>query len=675
MTDADKPRPRIGGDAEQDEDWWIRPALILAAIVLAPVALLAGDGLYRLTVWARLRWYAPAWVAVPLAGWVLHDGVHAMAHRYTSAYLHLGHLLVGADPVGALVPLLLGSLWAQVPLGGAVGALVAIGRSGWVELRRPSWQQRPSRRGLLVLTRLVVVTWLLARQRLISRRDGSSLGTDDRGRVVRLSHDETKGNVLITGALDSGKTTTGLEVLRPAIADGCPAVVIDLKNSPLLVDDLAAAAEEAGRPFHHFCFQRSPHGNAYYDPLTRGDASRRKDLLISAGTGIWTEDHYRQAAEDYLQLVFRVIDATVIARPAGRAMLDEVVELVSPDALAERAASQADPALVQAVDRWSRRLHTDERSALRGLQHRLVNLAHSTAGAWIRTGPLGAATVDLAEVMRNQAVAVFSLDGQGYPKVAAVLGALIIQDLQSLAGELIAARNPHTAYVFVDEFATLDRANILGLLNKAREAGLRVVIATQGLGDLMQHDEVFCRQVLELTNVKLIHRVNEADAADLLSAQAGSRETYQQQLNVELRTGLRGSLGASTATGDGRLIPTQTRRFDPNGLMEQRAGRCALIVKAPRVRYEPAVRVVRRRLAGQRWHPPTPSLQGRPTSAATRAFVAADGGGASVAAGWSLAPAPSHQPADPAGPADPAALTSPPTPATPTYDASEWEGQ
>jgi TraM recognition site of TraD and TraG len=587
-------------------------------------------------------------------------------------YQQLYELLFSPDPAGPLTPLLLGWFWAQLPLGGAIGALAAVARCGWAELRRPSWQQRPSRRGPFVLARLAVVTWLLAHQRLISRRGGTNLGTDDRGRVIRLSHDETKGNVLITGALDSGKTTTGLEVLKPAVADGCPTFVIDLKNSPLLLAELGDAAARAGRPFHHFCFQASPYGNAYYDPLTRGDASRRKDLLISAG--IWTEEHFRQVAEDYLQLVFQVIDATAAARPRGRAMLDEVIELISPDALADRAGSQPDDALITAAERWSRKLTPDERSALRGLQHRLVNLASSTAGAWIRTGPPTAATVDLAAVMRDRAVVVFSLDGQGYPKVAALLGALIIQDLQTLAGELIAARNQRIGYVFVDEFATLDRANILGLLNKAREAELRAMIATQSVADLMRHDEVFLRQVLELTNVKAIHRVNEAEAADQLSAQAGRTAGYTEQLRVELRTGLPGSLGVGAATGDGRVTPTRVRRFDPDELMELRAGRCALIVKAPTVRYAKQVRVVRTRPPGRlRLRRDLPAPAPRPLPAPAAALVGS--GGEGTEGGWSLAPAPARQPAEqPDGHAQttgPAAADT--APAEPTFDAREWE--
>jgi TraM recognition site of TraD and TraG len=685
-----RPRTWFPVDDDDDENWWVGPALILAGILIAPWTLLLSIVLYRLTLWQRLRWYWPLWFAVPLTGWVLLvQGLHQAVARYLAVYPEALAVLTGAGALDARA-LLLGDLphWLviQLPLGGAVGALLATGRAGWAELRRPSWQPRSTRRGPLVLLRLLVVTWLLVSLR-IPNRDGVTLGTDDRGRLIRLGRDETKGNVLITGALDSGKTTTALEVLQAGVVDACPTVVIDLKNAPEVTEALAAAAARAGRRFYHFSFHPSAHGNAYYDPLTRGDPSRRKDLLI--GAGIWTEEHYRQIAERYLQFVFQVIDATAATRPAGRAMLDEAISLLDPSELVQRAMAHGNEELAHAAQGWNRRLLADERSAIGGLQHRLINLADSTAGRWIRSGP-AEATIDLAKAMEERAVVVFSLDGQGYPKVAAPLGALIIQDLQTLAGELIAARNRRVAYVFVDEFATLDSTNILGLLNKARQAELHTIIATQSIADLAKQHEVFLRQVLELTNVKLIHRVNERAAADLLSAQAGNRPGYEERLNVELRTGVLGQ-GVGAATGDGQVRKVPVPRFDPDVLMEQRSGRCAMIVKAPTVRYELVVRVVRRRLH----HPLSPhrgrsgDLQARPAlpvpALAAAAHPLTEGHPGDDAVSWSLAPAGWEADLEPAGqllaprqvilppaPAEEPPPAAPPDPNQRTFDETEW---
>jgi hypothetical protein len=682
-----RPRTWFPVDDDDDENWWVGPALILAGILAAPWTLLLGIVLYRLTLWQRLRWYWPLWFAVPLSMWVLLvQGLEQAVARYLAVYPEVLFVLTGPGALD-LRGLLLGDLprWLiiQLPLGGAVGSLLATARAAWAELRRPSWQPRSSRRGPVILVRLLVVTWLLASLR-IPNRDGVILGTDDRGRLIRLGRDETKGNVLITGALDSGKTTTALEVLQAGVVDGCPTVVIDLKNAPEVTEALAAAAARAGRRFYHFSFHGSPHGNAYYDPLTRGDPSRRKDLLI--GAGIWTEEHYRQIAERYLQFVFQVIEATAATRPPGRAMLDEAISLLDPSELVQRAMAHGNDDLAQTAQGWNRRLLADERSAIGGLQHRLINLADSTAGRWIRSGP-AEATIDLAKAMEERAVVVFSLDGQGYPKVAAPLGALIIQDLQTLAGELIAARNRRVAYVFVDEFATLDSTNILGLLNKARQAELHTIIATQSIADLAQQHEVFLRQVLELTNVKLIHRVNERAAADLLSAQAGTRPGYEERLNVELRTGVLGQ-GVGAATGEGQVRKVPVPRFDPDVLMEQQSGRCAMIVKAPSVRYELVVRVVRRRL-----HHPLDRRRGRPSdrhprplpvlvSAAAQPLTEGhplDGGDTwSLApAAWEVDPVPARQLSAPRVVLPPAAAeelpaATPPDPHQRTFDETEW---
>jgi TraM recognition site of TraD and TraG len=667
---------------EDDTDFWPQVGVVLAVLVAAPlaclIAVLAAVG----TIVARIRWWWPLVLAgVGLVSLLVVTGIEDAWRSYLGVYLEVGQVLLrqrhGVRWGGWLA--------AQLPLAFPVGTLAAAALTAWTEVRRPSWRQRPQRRGLWTLARTRLVAYLIRS----GRRD--AIAVDRHGRAVTLSHDETSGNVLVVGIPDSGKTVSGLQLTRRAIRDGVPTFVVDLKGSPKVVAPLAAWARRYGRPFWLFSFD----GPCTYDPLTRGDPSRRKDLVIGAGD--WPDTgpavYFKKVAGDYLQVVFQVMDAT---RRPGRAALDELVELLDPQVLATRAAASRNGDLADVAAKWAGRLTDGERSALGGLRARIGELARSTAGAWLRSRP-DANAIDLGEVVRTGGVVCFSLDALNYEEVAGALGGLIVQDCKTLAGELIAAENDRPIHTWVDEFSALHSDNIIGLLNKCREASMRVVLTTQSMADLLQpgsgqYDLAFLRRVIDLTNVKVIHLTNDPDSAQLLSALGGTYRGYDERVEVEQRTGLPGALGTGSATGRSMLDPTDKPRVEPGVIMELRNGQCILVVKSPKLRVLGPVQVIpvcgTLLEGGRPGHGPVPvsavdADQGRgervvhvtgqqPQTTSWALATLADTG---TDTGADAAPAePDDDPSDldvPGGGQDPAAVQSPATPTRP-YDPEEW---
>jgi conjugal transfer pilus assembly protein TraD len=634
-NDRDEDQP-----AATFDELWVRAGLAVLLLVAAPAACLVAVVCVAGTILARLRWWWPLVLAGAGVTWLLVGvGFGDASRGYLAAYLELGRAVVHRDLQLRWVDWLAG----QLPLALPAGALVAAAVTGWTELRRPSWRTRPRRRGLGTFARIWLVSYLIASGRLVA------FAVDRRGRPVRLSHDEATGNVLAVGIPDCGKTVTCLQLMLRAIRDGLPIIVIDLKGSPKVARPLAKWARQYGRPFWLFSFE----GPCTYDPLVRGDATRRKDLVIGAGD--WPDEgpatYFRKVAGDYLQTVFQVMDATP---QAGRSALDEVVELLDPRTLAARAAAGAGELLAGDAQQWTERLTTEERSALAGLRHRVGELARSTAGAWLRSRP-DAAAVDLAEVVAVGGVACFSLDALNYEEVASALAGLIVQDCKTLAGDLILAETDPASYVWVDEFSALKTDNLLGLLNKCREAGMRVVLTTQSLADLLQHHQALLRRVIDLTNVKLIHLTNDPESAQLLSELAGTDPGFDERIEVAQRTGLPGAWGTGSATGRSLLNPADKPRVQPGVIMELGNGQCVLVVKQPKLRVVGPVRVVpvRGTLLEGRSRPAGQSAAAQPSEVITI------GGSLPHAAAWQLAAPPTGD--DAAEPTDVDADAAEPT--------------
>ncbi len=399
-------------------------------------------------------------------------------------------------------------------------------------------------------------------------REGIPLGIDNQGNPTGVYLDELQAHALLLGATGSGKTTTLATIIQGATDLAIPVVVIDLKGSPTFRRRIADVAHLAGRGFVHWSLS----GDTHWNPLARGDVSELKDKLI--GMEAWTEPHYKRAAERYLQTIFTVLEAREI-EPS----LERIVELMDPAALnAELREVPKDLAdriagyLAQLAD------SRDQRSAIAGLGTRLALLTESTAGDRLTNGPDSMSTIDILDSIQLGDVCLFSLDSLRYPELAAQVAGLVIQDLKTVASELLALGDTQ-ALVAIDEFSALDGDQLLGLLARAREAGIGVLLSTQELADLAKVDLTFADQVIANTNVKLIHRQEVPDSAELLAGTIGTysewEKTYVETLPlVGLITG-----NASSTTGSRRLV--EKFKLHPNTFKNLRTGQAVLSIKAP----------------------------------------------------------------------------------------------
>jgi hypothetical protein len=397
------------------------------------------------------------------------------------------------------------------------------------------------------------------------------LGTDSvNGRATGVYLDELQQHALLLGATGSGKTTTLLKITDGAAALGIPVVAIDLKGSPGFGDRLRQTASRHDRGFVHWSLS----GTTHWNPLARGDASELKDKLV--GMEAWSEPHYKRAAERYLQTVFTVLDAL-----GETPSLRRVVELMDTRAL-NATLRDAPKDLADRVGAYLDQLahSNDQRSAIAGLSTRLALLADSTAGDLLAspTDP-DAKTIDIGDRIRAGNVCLFSLDSLRWPELAPQVAGLVIQDLKTVASEMLTNDDGHRALLAIDEFSALDGDQLLGMLARAREAGIGVLLSTQELADLARVAPTFAAQVIANTNVKLIHRQGVPDSAELLAGTIGTFQTWEHTFaeHDPIAETLAGQV--STVIGTRRVIDEYT--VHPNTFKNLGIGQAVLSIKAP----------------------------------------------------------------------------------------------
>jgi hypothetical protein len=527
---------------EQDYTMWYGVAGVAVIVLLAPIAVaIAGGWLLanRLFGMRSKSAFITAGVGVlftglfALLGWISVDG-------YFAAYESLWVAVRAEGSWGIVIQAVLMGQWL---VGVTVGSAAA---GGWL-----LWKNRKSAVAEVVVNRAPIRREKRRRVKteaniatgIGSPNNGTTLGVscdmknvNSEGGVVHygdrvtISDNEMSGHVLVVGGSGSGKTQSMLSNMRDAIRLGRGVVIIDCKGGPDVPEVLAEWANRYGREFLHWsitdpnrAYEGPADAPAFYDPISRGDASRRKDLLIGAHR--WDVEYYRSVIANYLQTVFRIID--LVPAIPGMDTFADVADLLSPGVLLRRAKniSVADhPQLAADLTRMSDMDRT-ELSGIRSMYARLQTLIGSTAGAWLRKDPEGLRDIDLRRTAHEGQVVVFSLDTSNYEETASLLAGLIVQDLKTLSSELRHFPATEPMHVYVDEFSAVDSTNILGLLSKARDAKMPVMLATQALADLQRTEPTFVDQVLGIVSSFVVHRANTADDARTFAGLSGMRYT------------------------------------------------------------------------------------------------------------------------------------------------------
>jgi TraM recognition site of TraD and TraG/Helicase HerA, central domain len=399
------------------------------------------------------------------------------------------------------------------------------------------------------------------------RRRELPLGLDERNRGVWVPCGGEGGgtHTLVVGATGSGKTVTQTWISAGAIERGMGAVVIDPKGDRALREELRRSALRAGRPFVEW----TPDGDSVYNPYARGGASEIADKALAGER--FTEPHYLRQAQRYLGHAVRALRDT-----GTEVSLHTIVEQLEPGRL-ELLARELPEAQAHATFAYLDSLSARQRGELAGVRDRLAILAESDVGRWLDPRTAGVERIDLLEEVRRRAVVCFGLQSDSRPLLSEMLGAAIVQDLQTVVASLQAT--PQATLVVIDEFSAIAAEHVVRLFGRARSAGFSLLLGTQELADLrLPGRERLLDQVLGNLSALIAHRQVVPSSAELIASLAGTRggwrvsrhsnggttrvRTREQLLTADRVTGL-GSGWAVVLRLDRGGLPRIARVFSP----------------------------------------------------------------------------------------------------------------
>jgi type IV secretory pathway TraG/TraD family ATPase VirD4 len=189
------------------------------------------------------------------------------------------------------------------------------------------------------------------------------------------------------------------------------------------------------------------------------------------------------------------------------------------------------------------------------VRDRMAILAESDLARWLDPSSASGPSFDLLEAVRAQAVVYFELHSDSRPLLAQMLGAAIVQDLQTTVAALQAQALP--TLVLLDEFSALSVEHVVRLFGRARSAGMSLVLGTQELADLrLPGRERVLEQIMGNLSVLIAHRQVLPDSCALLASLAGTRGAWKTSRHSDGRT-------TRTRISEGVLAPDRLMRLAP----------------------------------------------------------------------------------------------------------------
>ncbi|MFI9507324.1 hypothetical protein [Nocardia sp. NPDC052566] len=455
--------------------------------------------------------------------------------------------------------------------------------------------------------------------------DGTvAVGVGTYGAVATLALRSLIVAFLILGVPRSGKTRLANSVASQQVRVlGGGALIIDLKGG----DDIPAywgqVALEENRTFHHFTLNEKSGGRykrphpyaspapAFYDPLTRGNGDSKTNMLLNSVDRDGDAAAYLRTAEDIVMLGFDIADLTGLS--AGKGGLETLARMLDLDTLDRQASTLTVDAVLAAHPHMS---EADARRRVSDLQQRVQEIvgkskrndllrgavtdsrttvsmyANSSAlGGRLRPGHGPADTIDLVRAILRNEIVVFSLPTNDYRTLSVLVATMVLLDLQNAASTLrrniIDVRrltgdtslsagttpwNPFT--VQVEEFSSLKSpaaaAALLGLLNKASDEGLRTIVSSQGVSDLVAIDGtgVWANQALESFGTLASFQLGPADDDAIITAFGGQVDKIKPRVKHTIDTGGRFRLRARARSMNAGVTDTVRETRVPAGVLQ-----------------------------------------------------------------------------------------------------------
>lgn len=364
-------------------------------------------------------------------------------------------------------------------------------------------------------------------------------------------------------------TVTMLSLIYNDIQNGFPVCVVDFKKSPDVLYFLSKWAKDFGREFYYFSGGDSTDkGNPFYgekatyDPFTSGEQSSRSDVILSLRQWDTASDVYRSRTESLLNALFFAllnVDRKEVPNiPWDEGGLNQIIAAMELPVMFDLIKAMDNKAQAGTLSKTDlRRISTlkeiynslrEKTPAGKGLKEQLDGiklicnkLIMSSYGSWLSKG-MSQEHIDLLKIATSDEgpIVLFGLSPLEEEEFAKSIGSIIMSDLKRAAHTKNEMHNQIPFGVYIDEFQTIDPADVTDLLEKGRSAKFFCTIASQSLEQVvvssLNNGEATLKAVLDTCGNYIFHSGAKQDSAERMAKILGETRHIVRRASTKANT-------------------------------------------------------------------------------------------------------------------------------------------
>lgn len=381
----------------------------------------------------------------------------------------------------------------------------------------------------------------------------------------------------VIGGSGAGKTNLLKVMIEDRVRKGHGVIFFDFKADMALQDWMTGLSESSGRRDDLMMISMSdPKVSHTYNPLKYGSETEITSQIMNSLT--WSETFYRDVAESGLMII---IKAFCYRRDQGGKsfFLNDLYSFLTDasvrmDVLAEILNLSYPERFKSDLRRVCEELSTSKKDNYQGLVNQISKIMNSTAGEIVSGTPEIEAEFNFKDAIREKKIAYLFMNSLKLKETASIMGKLMLMDLMKTVGSIYDDRNfiKQPLTLIIDEFASFATPDFGEFIEKARGAGIGVIVAYQSRQSLNSIEGDLALKLNENTATKVVFQVQDSDDAEwfcgLLGTQKVEKETHQAE---------EGFIFGDTKTGMKSVREVEEYVIHPNELKSLKMGEALLV--------------------------------------------------------------------------------------------------
>lgn len=342
----------------------------------------------------------------------------------------------------------------------------------------------------------------------------------------------------VVGGSGAGKTNLLKLIIEDRLARDHGVIFFDFKADIELMDWMAGVCKAAGKSDELSMISMSdPKISHSYNPLQNGNETEITSQLMNSLN--WSEGFYRDVAESGLMIIikafcfrrdqlnksFNIGDLYSFLTDASYRM--DMVALIHEYQYPERFRSD--------LRRICEELSSNKKDNYQGLVNQLSKVINSSAGEIFCGDDPTAPEFSFKKAMSEGEVSYLFMNSLRLKETASIVGKMMLQDLMKTVGYIYDERGyqkrPMT--LVIDEFASFATPDFGEFIEKARGAGIGVIVAYQSLQSLKSVGGDLMIKLNENTASKIVFQIQDSQDAQwfagLLGTKTIEKETSQRE--------------------------------------------------------------------------------------------------------------------------------------------------